>query len=176
MSLKKSLIPILLTSALFLAGCNEEPLADTKIESSQSETSSVVKVSYLYENEDYQLAISENMDWQLESEKETDNLNVVLNDDTLTALVSSVSASNTFEDIKKELIKGAGNVTVLSESDDFLSYKSKLKNAVRTDVYFKEQDELKNYIITFMSQTSEFEDNQPKVESLLNNIHFNEKE
>ncbi|MFO8069168.1 MAG: hypothetical protein R6U02_04160 [Alkalibacterium sp.] len=174
MSLKKNFAAIILTSTLLLlVGCNDETLADAKSDESSIESHETAEKDFLYENEAFGIRISQSMEWRLESEKESDNLTVVLNHNKLSAIVSSVSSTNTFEDIKKELLKGADKVSIIAEEDGYLSYKSKLKEPVRTDVYFEEHNDSKNYIIVFMSPSSEYEANQPEIESLLSNINLN---
>ncbi|SFC39098.1 hypothetical protein SAMN04488102_10624 [Alkalibacterium subtropicum] len=175
MSLKKRFIPVIFSAVtIALAGCSNETLADTTGEEQSVQTAAQEESDSLYRNDDWGLDISPNMDWELESEKESENLHIVLKHNKLKAILSTVSSSQSFEDIKKELIKGSGDVSVLTDSEDYLSYQSKLKKAIRTDVYFKEHSDERNILMIFMSSAENYDANQEKVESLLDHTKLNE--
>lgn len=173
MSLKKFTPILFLFFTLIISGCTEEALPDNKTEVKAVESVESEDTEILYQNEEHGLTISENLEWELESEKETDNLNIVLKHNKLKAIVSSVSSANSFEDIKTDLFKGAGNVSLVQDKEDFISFESSLKDSIRTDVYFRNQDDADHYIIIFMSQASNYDDNQEKIESLLSHINLN---
>ncbi|GGM38227.1 hypothetical protein GCM10011351_25450 [Paraliobacillus quinghaiensis] len=162
---------ILFFITTLLVGCNGETESDNSAEVNQKENVESEENELLYVNEAYGISIAQNADWTFESEVVSANLNVVLSHNKLEAIISTVSADRTFEEIKQELKSGAGDVEVISEEGHTLSYKSKLKNAVRTDVYFKEHNDSKNLIIIFMSPNSEYEQAKPNIKSLLNHIN-----
>ncbi|GEK88816.1 hypothetical protein SAMN04488100_10446 [Alkalibacterium putridalgicola] len=173
MSLKKKIIPLVfLVFALTLVGCGDDIPADTKAENTV-QNDVVEESDSLYTNDERGISISPNMEWQFESESKSDNLNIVLKHNKLKAIVSSVSPTRSFEDIKKELMKGSGDVAVLSDEADYLSYQSKLKKAVRTDVYFREHNDEQNVIMIFMSSSENYQENQEKIESLVSHTELN---
>jgi hypothetical protein len=70
-------------------------------------------------------------------------------------------------------MKGSGDVAVLSDEADYLSYQSKLKKAVRTDVYFRKHNDEQNVIMIFMSSSENYQENQEKIESLVSHTELN---
>lgn len=175
----KGLFALTLLSIIsFLVACAEDSkIEDSKTNSTTEENKVAAELNAeqknaIYQSEEYGITILQNLDWKFDLEEETENLNVMLSHNKLNAIISTVSAEKSFEDIKNELKAGAGDVEVVSEDDNSLSFKSKLKNAVRTDVYFKRRNVDKNLIIIFMSPVAKYEQAKPNIESLLNHINL----
>ncbi|PKR78085.1 hypothetical protein CEY16_09210 [Halalkalibacillus sediminis] len=165
---------ILLFLTTLLVACNVETKSesDNLAEVNKKDDGKTEENELLYENEKYGISVEQNSAWTFKSEVVKSNLNVVLSHNKLEAIISSVSANKTFEEIKQEIKSGAGDVEIISEEGNKLFFKSKLKNAIRTDVYFKEYNDSNNFIIIFMSPVSEYEQAKPNIESLLNHINL----
>ncbi|CQR48456.1 hypothetical protein BN1058_02825 [Paraliobacillus sp. PM-2] len=161
---KWSILLLLLFFIFILAGCKGE-------EASNNVDAKADGDAVLYENKIFDISIAHNSDWKFKSETESDNLNVILSHGKSQAIISSVSSNRTFEDIKQELKAGTKNIEVISEENKTLSYKSKLKDAVRTDIFFVEHNKSINLIVIFMSPASAYEQAKPNMESLLNHIN-----
>jgi hypothetical protein len=155
-----------------LIGCQKETESNIAEEGTTLQQNDATEKELLYENEEFGISIQKNSEWNLQSKEENDNLNIILSQEKLTAIVSSVSTSKSFDEIKAELLVGAGDVEFISDDDSTLSFQSKLKNAIRTDVYFKKQSGVNNYIIIFMSPVSQYDKATLEMDSLLNHIEF----
>lgn len=161
---KKLVIMLFAVLALLLVvGCNTD-------ESSQDVEAETTSEEILYKNTTYDIVIEENSGWELKSDANTDNLNVILRNGKSQAIISSVSSDRKFADIKKELQASTKNIEIISEDDNQFAYQSTLEDAVRTDVFFKEHNESNNLIIIFMSPEAAYKQAKPNAESLLKHI------
>ena len=162
------LIVILMITSTLLSGCNQEQTIETDLASADQ----VV----MYENEKYGITIYENSDWQFVSEKQSENINIKLSHfDQLHAIITTASSEKSFAMIKQELIAGAGDVDVITEDDNTMSYQSKLQDAIRTDIYFKPNHGKKHVLVIFMSPVSVHEKVTPYIGQLLNNLKLTDE-
>ncbi|WP_182201338.1 hypothetical protein [Paraliobacillus salinarum] len=163
MNRKLIIILLAILALLLVVGCNTD-------ESSQDVEAETTSKDVLYKNATYDIVVEKNDDWELKSDANTDNLNVILRNGKSQAIISSVSSDRKFAAVKKELKASTKNIKIISEDNNRLSYQSTLEDAILTDVYFKEHNSSINLIIIFMSPESAYEQAKPSVKSLLKHI------
>ncbi|MCP8615338.1 hypothetical protein [Salirhabdus salicampi] len=122
----------------------------------------------MYESD--QLTVFETTGWEITDEKLASNrLNVMLNGDKVKAILTVVPNEKSFDEVKQELKTGAGDVEIIQEEDNYLSFQSKRNESIKTEVYLREEHN-NVYVFTFMVPVTEYEANKEKIEKLLNNI------
>lgn len=122
--------------------------------------------AYLFEDTQKNLKIVETQGWTIEKEA---TKSVKLKNGNLVAIVTMIPKETTTDEIKVELKKGAGKVTIIEESENFFSWKSDRKESIRTEVYIEENEESK-FVITFLTPLNTYEDMKKDIEALKTNI------
>ncbi|TFB21808.1 hypothetical protein E3U55_08270 [Filobacillus milosensis] len=102
------------------------------------------------------LVVSEVSGWSVGKEKE-DPLTVNFNHQNLKAIASVINTDKSFEQLKNELLNGAGDVEVLKEEDGHFSYHSKHEESIRTDVYITQHDQ-QTLVLSFLSKTDVYDE------------------
>lgn len=160
------LIVVLMITSTLLVGCKQDVESDL----------ASAKQTVMHENKQYGITIYENSDWQFVSEQQSDNINIKLSHpNKLNAIITTASSEKSFAMIKQELLAGAGDIDVIAEDDDTLSYRSKLQDAIRTDVYFKPNHGEKHILVIFMSPVSVHEEVAPYIDRLLNHLKLTDE-
>ncbi|WP_054752056.1 hypothetical protein [Piscibacillus salipiscarius] len=62
-----------------------------------------------------------------------------------------------FNQIKDELIAGAGDVEVIEEEEDYFSYQSKNKESIKTEVYLKQNGQ-QTLVLSFLANKNQFDE------------------
>ncbi|UTW68631.1 hypothetical protein KHA80_13990 [Anaerobacillus sp. HL2] len=91
----------------------------------------------------------------------------------LVAIVTMIPKETTTDEIKTELKKGAGKVTIIEETENFLSWKSDRKESIRTEVFI-EENEASKFVLTFLTPLGTYEEMKKDIEALKTNIITND--
>lgn len=160
----KRLSIVLVVLAILAAGCGKEeaPQAEGK-KGSQSEK------TVLYES-DKGLKITNGDGWT-KKEEISEPFNVRFENEKATVIISKISNKKSNGEIKDELISGAGEVTILAEEDNSVSFQTERKESIRSDVYIERSDE-ESRVIIFMTPAEEYENNKAKFDEFKDNIQF----
>lgn len=160
----KIALPLLIVLAA-LAGCGHK---DSSAEQPQ-ETESTQQAS-LYDNEEAGLTIEEVPGWTLSREVKNP-LNVSFVNEKSSVIVSILSNEKSIDEIKKEVLAGAGNVSIQEESENTLSFTSNRKESIRSDIKI-ERDSNSTTMIIFMTPASQYEKNKALFDEFNKNINF----
>ncbi len=109
-----------------------------------------------YDNAELGISIEAEADWVIE--KETSQT-VKFTRDDLIALVSVIPKEKTVSEIKKELLAGAGEVTVVGEGLNFIAWKTERKESIRTQVWIEEKSD-RQIVVTMMTPNDSYEGNR----------------
>ena len=129
------------------------------------------KPGILYDNNDAGLRVYQTPDWYLEREVVIEQLNVTFSDGKAKAIITVISSEKSIDEIKQELILGAGEVTVIEESDGYVAFESESTESIRTDVYIS-QTESSTGIVAFMAPSEDYEEVQESIGAFKDNIEF----
>jgi hypothetical protein len=143
----------LLTFLIVLVGCGRA--TDEEIESKKVSTE-----ASFYDNPEQGIRIETIDGWSIE--KETAK-SVKFTSDKIIAIISVIPREKTVSEIKKELLAGAGDVTVIGEGLNFVSWKSERQESIRTQVWVEEKAD-RHVIVTMMTPHELYEENQEKIE------------
>ena len=148
---------------VLLAGCGDgdSPKAQEKTDGQQQQ-------SALYKSD--QLEITNGEGWTKKEEIE-EPFNIRFENDNATVIISEISNKKSVDEIKDELIQSAGEVTILNEGEDFVSFQTNRKESIRSDVAI-ERTNSESRVIIFMTPTAEYENNKEKFDTFKENIHF----
>lgn len=160
----------------------EEIIADEKKESDEI-TNEIIEVNideggekeYIYSNQEVGITVFENNNWFKDKEFLLETLNVTFRSDDTRAILSVFDIQKNKNDIFKEIKVGAGEVTLLDESESFLSFKTDRTESIRTNIYIK-SDENYHYAITFMTLEDDYESNKGKIVTFMDNFKIKERE
>ncbi|RPF53248.1 hypothetical protein [Aquisalibacillus elongatus] len=147
---------VLVAGLLVLSGCG----ADAEEKDQQEDQAKEETKDTLYEEGG--LVVSNVSGWSIGKEKK-EPLTVNFNHQDLKAIATVVETEKDFNQIKDELLAGAGDVEVIEEQEESFSYQTKNKESIRTDVYL-EQDEEQTLILSFLSKTNVYEDVKETIE------------
>lgn len=150
---------------LILAGCSEKSPLEVEADGSEKQENTI-----LYENVEHGLMIDEVQGWSYTKEV-LQPFNVSFTNDQASVIVSILSNEKTVEEMKDEILLGAGDVTIIEEDEDALSYKTNRKESVRTNLYI-ERTENDTRLLIFMTPFNEYEKNKEKFDRFKSNIHF----
>lgn len=168
--IKSTLLALIVSSFFIVSGCSQQEESPVILDTAH-ENHAVV-----YENPKAGIRVYETPDWVVGTEV-VEPLNVTfhyyptLGNQQLKAIITVISNESTFNEIKQEFLTGAGEVSIIHESDNHLAYKSERKESIRTDIYLQ-LDGLHTKIITFMMPLEDYEENQEQMEAFINNIEF----
>ncbi|MFC4410909.1 hypothetical protein ACFOZY_10820 [Chungangia koreensis] len=156
---------ILVILAILAAGCGKEeaPQADEQKGSQSEET-------VLYVNPEQGIEITNGEGWT-KKEEISEPFNVRFENEKATVIITMISNKKSVDEIKDELISGAGEVTILEEEDHSVSFQTKRKESIRSDVFIERSDE-ESRVIIFMTPAGEYENNKAKFDEFKENIHF----
>ncbi|MCT8137741.1 hypothetical protein H1D32_08305 [Anaerobacillus sp. CMMVII] len=101
---------------LALVGCSKATEEQVNTNDNEQDAS-----NYFYENSEWGIYIETADGWQIE--KETAK-NVQFNSEKLVAIISVIPKAYRVSEIKKQLLAGAGEVTVIGEGLNFISWKT----------------------------------------------------
>jgi hypothetical protein len=172
--IKKSMLHILILLVTLLTACSSEQTtteeekvpATTAAESPTSDTKTAI-----YTDTETGLAVYETEGWVFEKESKTGKgVNVTFSNEKVKGILSILSTDKSFDEIKNELKVGAGQIEIIDESDEYLSFKSLRKESIRTDIYLNRLPEGNVYIFSFLTPAEQFLDNQGKIEAILNHV------
>jgi hypothetical protein len=163
--MKKSGLFMMLLCLVALMACSHQQ--DPKDAAAKSKQTAEPK--YIYQDKASGFAIGETAGWKKDKKLSSENLPLVLTNGKLKAVISSASGKHSFEEIKKDLKAGSGQIKVLEERPDYLSFKSLNKESIETEAYLKKAAD-KNYVILFMMSANSSEENQKKIKGLLSNL------
>jgi|GEM_PF-3311240 len=158
--MKKCGLVSLITVILLLSACGTNEEVQEK-QGSKSEENA------LYKSDSFTVFHVEG--WSLEKESTDKTLNVIFSKDQSKAIITSLSVEKSNEEIKNDLINGAGNVEIIVNKDDNVSFKTKLNNSIRTDIFIKKSNKHK-IVITFMTPDSNYENAKKDKEEFLNKV------
>lgn len=150
--------------AILIAGCGNGGAPEAEEQKGNQPGESV-----LYENEQG-LKITNSEGWT-KKEETSDPFNIRFENEQSTAIISVISNEKSVEEIKDELISGAGEITILDEGDDFVSFQTDRKESIRSDVFVERSDE-ESRVIIFMTPAADYEKNKAKFDEFRENIHF----
>lgn len=162
----KIALPLLIILVV-LAGCGHK---ESSVEEQPHETESTQQTA-MYVNEEAGLTIGEVPGWTLSKEVETP-LNVSFVNGKSSVIVSILSNEKSIDEIKKEILTGAGNVSIQEESENTLSFTSNRKESIRSDIKIKRDSDSTKMII-FMTPASQYEENKALFNKFYENINFN---
>jgi hypothetical protein len=123
-------------------------------------------INYLYENEEIGIYVEDLPNWELQEIKDERGLNVIFTSKQVTAIITAISNNRSLEEMKEELMQGAGDVEWITEEENHFAYRSLQTESIRTDVYFKQ---LKDYYIlyTFITPEKDYEQSKLLIDSFL---------
>jgi len=150
----------LITVILLLSACGTNKVSEEK-QGSQNEKEALYKSDYF--------TVFSIEGWSLEKESTNRTLNVIFSKDQTKAIITSLSVKKSNEEIKTDLINGAGNVEIIENKDDYVSFKTKLKTSIRTDIYIKESNN-QTIVVTFMTPDLNYENAKKDEEKFLNKV------
>ncbi|RXJ01773.1 hypothetical protein DS745_09865 [Anaerobacillus alkaliphilus] len=113
-----------------------------------------------YDNSELGISIEAETGWVLE--KETSQT-VKFTRDNIIGLISVIPKEKTVSEIKKELLSGAGEVTVVGEGLNFIAWKTELEESIRTQIWIEEKSD-RQIIVTMMTPDEMFEGNRETIE------------
>jgi hypothetical protein len=129
------------------------------------------KKTYLYENGEVGLAVQQVEDWELVNVIDEGSLNVTFSTGQVDAIITAVKTDKDNEEIKTELMSGAGDIEVLEEEDNYISFQSKMSNSIHTDIYIEFAED-KTFIYTFICLTSQYNNAKPQIDRFLESIEI----
>ncbi len=161
MHIKNTLLFILALILIAVSGCSqaEQP---KDIEQKQE---------VLYENTEVGLRVYKTQNWVIDEEPITKEFSVTFRNDYSKAIITVTSNEKSFEEIKRELKVGAGKVSVIKETNDYLAFKSERAESIRTDIYIIQRG-AHTGIVTFMTPLKDFESNQGNIEAFNKNVEL----
>lgn len=162
MDVKKILTIIVVLTVLAGSGCAKE----AKQIDTQHQHQAIV-----YENPEVGLRVYETLNWAIDKDTTRTQSNVMFANGNLKAIITMIPNSKSFEEIKQELKIGAGKVTVITETDDYLAFQSDRQESIRTDIYISEHGG-HIAIITFMTPLNDYESNLGKMESFKSSVEL----
>lgn len=165
MDVKKILVIILALLFLALNGCAKEEKPKDMEQQNQA---------VLYENTELGLRVLKTQNWMIDEEPTTKQFNITFKNDYSKAIITVISNEKSFEEIKRELQTGAGEVSVLKETSDYLAFKSEREESIRTDIYISQRG-THTYIVTFMTPLKDYESNQESIEAFYKNVEIFDK-
>ncbi|TXC90646.1 hypothetical protein FS935_12090 [Metabacillus litoralis] len=160
---------IILSLTLFTVGCGKEETIESTSATSPSKEKQVQVKTFLYENKEKGIRIGEVKDWKFSKEEDS---NVVFQNEKLQAIITILPTKQDVKSIKRDLIVGAGDITIIEETDKTLSFHSNRKESIRTDVSISQVGEKMN-IVTFVGKVDDDEVNRAKIIEFKKQIQFN---
>ncbi|MBH0229735.1 hypothetical protein [Halobacillus yeomjeoni] len=160
----KYIIPLLLFILLAMTGCQQT--GEVKGQQTLKNNEAL-----LFESNKYGLSISKDSGWQLIDEKNEERLNLKLSNGTSYSIISAVSTEKNFSKIKKELLYGAGDVEIIKDSKHQISFETKMKNKIRTDIHLSQNEEF-TYVVTFVTSLKDYDEERKDMEKLLDHISY----
>ena len=161
MFLRKTLIIMFVLSFLAVNGCTQTQ------EPKDMEQEKVIQ----YENGEVGLRVYEAQSWMMDEEAKTKQFSVTFINDYSKAIITVISNEKSFEEIKRELKVGAGKVSVLEETNDYLAFKSERLESIRTDIYISQKGGHIG-IVTIMTPLKNYESNQNSIQAFVNNVEL----
>lgn len=161
MYIKNVLIFILALVLLAVSGCTQ---AEQPKDMEQ-------KQEVLYENTEVGLRVYKTQNWVIDEEPTTKEFSVTFRDDYSKAIITVISNEKSFEEIKRELKVGAGKVSVLEETSDYLAFKSDRLESIRTDIHISQKGGHIG-IVTIMTPLKNYESNQNSIQAFVNNVEL----
>lgn len=161
MFLRKTLIITFVLTFLAVTGCTQ----------AQQQKDMEQKKVIQYENEEVGLIVYETQSWMMEEETPTKQFSVTFTNDYSKAIITVISNEKSFEEIKRELKVGAGKVSVLEETSDYLAFKSERLESIRTDIYIIQKGGHIG-IITMMTPLKNYEVNQNSIQDFVKNVEL----
>lgn len=164
------LLFILVVGFSLLVGCGSADASEDKDKQKDNDKISEQQEAenILYEKDG--LVVSQVMGWSVGTEK-VDPLNVTFNHQHVQAIVSLIETEKTFDQLKEELLDGAGNVELVEEKGDSFSYQSKQKESIRTNVYFRKYED-QTMILSFLSKVDSGEGARKAIDDFKSAINY----
>ncbi|MBM7603962.1 hypothetical protein JOC75_001935 [Metabacillus crassostreae] len=160
---------IILSLTLFTVGCGKEETVESTSATSPSKEEQTQVKSLLYENEEKGIRVGDIKHWKLSKEQDS---NVVFQNENLQAIITILPNKQDIKSIKRDLIVGAGDITIIEETDKTLSFQSNRKESIQTDIFIFQVGEKMN-IVTFVGKVDDDEMNRPKIVEFKEHIQFN---
>ncbi|MCP8615423.1 hypothetical protein [Salirhabdus salicampi] len=141
---------------IVLAACKNENQRDENHQNKFDDRKEEQEV--LYDNDDFNLIVYETDSWNVDEEKKDEHkLIVSFQNEQSTAIITSVNTEKNFDEIKQELKTASGNVEIIQNSANQISFKSKRKSSIRTDIYLEKQDH-HTYIYSFKTPVAKYDE------------------
>lgn len=163
----------LLTVVLFiLSACGDvEAGKKETAKSNSAEQSAEEKISY--ENEEYHISVHNAEDWKVDEIENEDKLIVNFQKDNMEAIITVVTTDKKLPEIKNEFLLGAGDSEIIKDKEGQLSYRSKLENSMRTDIFLEKHEKF-TYVFTFITPDRDYEKLKGSIDALMKNIKIEE--
>ncbi|MFN7251886.1 MAG: hypothetical protein ACK4M9_13945 [Anaerobacillus sp.] len=156
---QKAVHIFLMISFLLLVGCG-------KAAEGVTEDKRLGTDSDFYDNPDQGIRIKAADGWVIEK---VTAKGIKVKNEKLVAMISVIPKGKTVSEIKKELQKAAGNVTVTGEGLNFISWQSERQESIYTGVWIEEQSN-RHVIVTIMTPNELYEENKAKIEAFRESI------
>lgn len=156
-----------LLMVLLLFGCSNKIEETPLIPNDEAQDNYERKA--LYENEEFGVLVHELEGFVLK--KETERTATFMNE-KLTVIISVIKEMKSKQEIKDELLKGIGEVTMIADDDHYIAWKSDRKESIRTDVYIDETTE-RTILIMFMTPLKDYQINESKIELFKDKVEIN---
>ncbi|OIJ22394.1 hypothetical protein BKP45_07090 [Anaerobacillus alkalidiazotrophicus] len=166
--MRSKVILVLFFTLLLLGACGTDS-SQSNLEKN-TEPYQTEELNYLYESQLF--IVADTPGWTVHQENTSnDKANVMFQNGKLRAIVTVVSNEKSLEEIKKELKASFRNVEEIEETNNYLSFKSKREESIRTEIYLHSGDG-QTGILIFMTPLNDYETNQSKIIEFKNNVQY----
>ncbi len=160
----KRRVMIVILLSIVLVGCQHDDLTNQAVKQTtrdgdivQKESIDLNEADVFYYNKEKGLIITENAGFTFVKEEQT---TITFEKDRLKVILSVLSNEDSLSDIKTALKQSAGNITVLDETETFLSFQTVRNEPMRFDIYLTETT-AHTYLTTFIAKAEYFDQQQP---------------
>lgn len=166
--MRSKVILVLFSTLLLLGACGTDK-SQSNLEKN-TEPYQTEELNFLYENQLF--IVADTPGWTVHQDKSpNDKANVMFQNGKLRAIVTVVSNEKSLEEIKNELKASFRNVEEIEETNNYLSFKSKREESIRTEIYLNSGDG-QTGILIFMTPLNDYETNQSKIIKFKNNVQY----
>ncbi|GEM03013.1 hypothetical protein HMI01_00010 [Halolactibacillus miurensis] len=165
---------LIILSCLYLVGCQNEAAKSEQVQQTQGGDTELIQSinqkekGVFYFNSDKGLTLTENQGFQVIDEETT---TVTFEKDRLKVIVSVLTNEDSSTKIKTALKQSAGDIKILNEKEEFLSFQTLRNEPMRFDIYLTKTNEV-TYLKTFIIKADYFDQQQSDIHAFNDALIF----